>query len=414
MKKVLALVLVVMLSCFATAMADTCVSTTADSFELTGDPSTVKVGAVLIGDENEGYSYAHIKGLKEAAEALGMSEDQIIFKYNVSEDASAYDACADLADAGCNVVFTNSYNHQSYTQQAAAEFPEVQFVAMTGDKANTAGLDNLSNAFNRIFEARYVSGVVAGQKLLEMVNNNELAPENFDENGNIKLGYVGAYPFAEVISGYTSYFLGVRSVVENVVMSVSYVNSWSDITAEAEAANALLADGCVIICQHSDTTGPASATQAVRDSGKNVYCVGYNISMLSVAPTAALSSSTNNWSVYYEYAIKTVINGDKIARNWCGGYAENAVMLTEMGESAVAGNVYSEVASQIADGTLKVFDTNSFTVGGEAVTSAFATDTDGDFVNDADEAIIDGQYMESYFQAAPSFALHIDGITELN
>ena len=414
MKKLLALVLAAVMMLCASAMADTSVSTTAA--ELTGDPASIKIGAILIGDENEGYTFAHINGIKTAAANLGISEDQIIWKYTVAEDASCFDAAADLADSGCNVIFSNSYGHQTYTQQAAYEFPEVQFVAMTGDTANKANMDNFSNAFTEVYESRYVSGVVAGMKIAELLANDALAAENFDENGNVKIGYVGAFPYAEVVSGYTAYYLGVKSVVENVAMQVSYTNSWFDLIAEGEAANALMANGCVVICQHADSTGAPSAVQAAKENGKTAFSVGYNIDMLSVAPDVALTSATNVWSVYYQYALTQVINGEKIARNWAAGYAEDAVAITALGSACAEGTAekVEEVIAALKDGSLKVFDTANFTVGGETVTSTFATDTDGDFVYDADEAIIDGAYAESYYQAAPSFALRIDGITELN
>lgn len=416
MKKLFALIIAVMLLCSMTAMAATSVNTTADSFELTGDPAAIKVGVVLVGDENEGYSYAHIVGIQTAAENLGIAPEQISWKYTIGEDASCYDACADLADAGCNVVFTNSYGHQTYTQQAAVDFPEVQFVAMTGDTANASGLGNLSNAFTGVYQSRFVSGVVAGMKLAELEAEGKLSAENFAEDGTVKVGYVGAYPYAEVVSGYTAFFLGLRSVYPNASMEVTYTNSWFDITAEGEAANALMADGCVIIGQHADSTGAPAAVQAALDAGKVAYSIGYNVDMLSVAPKAALTSATNTWAVYYEYALKTVINGEKIATNWAGGYEVDAVAITELGESAAPGTAekVEETIEGIKAGTIKVFDTATFTVGGETVTSAFATDTDGDWTNDADEAIIDGAFAESYYQSAPAFALRIDGITELN
>ena len=205
-------------------------------------------------------------------------------------------------------------------------------------------------------------------------------------------------------------------MVENVVMDVTYTNSWFDITAEAEAANALMSSGCVVIGQHADSTGAPSAVQAAQDAGKVAYSIGYNVDMLAVAPTAALTSATNVWEVYYEYAMKAVINGEKIARNWAAGYAEGAVAITALGESCAEGTAekVEETIAALQDGSLKVFDITKFTVGGETVTSTFATDTDGDFVYDTDEAIIDGAYCESYYQSAPSFALRIDGITELN
>lgn len=413
MKKILALVLAAMMVLCASAMADTSVSDIAA--ELTGDPTAIKVGVILIGDENEGYTFAHITGIQKAAENLGVAADQITWKYTVAEDASCFDAAADLADSGCDVIFSNSYGHQTYMQQAAVEFPEVQFVSITGDTANKAGLDNFSNAFTAVYQSRYVSGVVAGLKLAELIAEDKLVAENYDANGNVKLGYVGAFPYAEVVSGYTAYYLGVKSVVENVVMDVAYTNSWFDITAEGEAANALMASGCAMISQHADSTGAPSSVQAAHDAGKTVFCVGYNVDMLAVAPDVALTSATNNWSVYYQYALAQIINGEKIARNWAAGYEADAVAITELGSACAEGTAekVEEVVAALKDGSLKVFDTSKFTVNGEAVTTAFATDTDGDFANDADEAIIDGAYNESYFQSAPSFSLRIDGITEL-
>jgi basic membrane protein A len=204
-------------------------------------------------------------------------EDQVIFKYNIGEDETCYDACCDLAEQGCQLVITDSYGHQSYAQQAAAEYPDVTFVSMTGDTAALSGLANFKNAFCNTYESRYVSGVVAGMKLQELINDNKLSDKNYDADGNVKVGYVGAYPYAEVVSGYTSFFLGVRSIVKNVVMDVQFTNSWYDPTAEAEAANALISDGCCIISQHADSTGAPGAVEAALDAGTVVYCVGYNV-----------------------------------------------------------------------------------------------------------------------------------------
>ena len=375
----------------------------------------LKVGCILVGDENEGYTYAHIKGIEEAIAATGVPAENVIMKYSVPEDEKCQDAAIDLVEQGCTLILSNSYGHQSHMQQVASEYPEVTFVACTGDTANQSGLSNFKNAFTGIYEARYVSGVVAGMKVAELVADGKLTDANYDADGKVKIGYVGAYPYAEVVSGYTAFFLGIQSVVENVVMDVTYTNSWFDITAEAEAANALMSSGCVVIGQHADSTGAPSAVQAAQDAGKVAYSIGYNVDMLAVAPTAALTSATNVWEVYYEYAMKTVINGEKIARNWAAGYAEGAVAITALGESCAEGTAekVEETIAALQDGSLKVFDTSKFTVGGETVTSTFATDTDGDFVYDTDEAIIDGAYCESYYQSAPSFSLRIDGINEL-
>lgn len=414
MKRILALALALCMA-FMAANAET-VSTSADELQLTGDASKLKVGVILIGDENEGYTYAHILGIKTAAAKLGIQDNQIIWKYTIAEDSTCYDNAADLADSGCDVVFSNSYGHQTYMQEAAAEFEDVRFVSMTGDTAKKAGMSNFSNAFMRVYESRFVSGVVAGLKLKELNDAGKLTANNFDENGNVKVGYVGAYPSAEIVSGYTSFYLGVKSVFPNVSMMVQYTNSWFDINADYEAANMLLSSGCVILCQHADSTGAPSAVQAAFEAGVTCYCVGYNISMLSVAPDAALVSATSVWSVYYEYALKSAINGEDIATNWSAGYDKGAVDITELSASCAEGTaeIVADTVARLKSGALNVFDTGTFTVGGQVVTSAFATDTDGDWVNDADDAVWDGCYHESYFQSAPSFALRIDGITELN
>lgn len=440
MKKIIALLLALVMVFALVACASTTESTPAEtpatdateapkddaaSTETEDEPAApaadavgtdIKIGVVLVGDENEGYTYSHIVGIQEAAAKLGLSESNIVWKYTIGEDESCYDACVDCVDQGCSIVITNSYGHQSFCRQAAEEYPEVQFVAMTGDTAKADGLDNFHNAFTGIYEARYVGGVVAGLKLQELIDDGKVEDKNIDADGNIKIGYVGAYPYAEVVSGYTAFFLGLRSIVSNVAMEVQYTNSWFDITAENEAAKALIADGCIIISQHADSTGAPSACEEALAAGTTVYCVGYNVDMLAVAKNSALTSPTNVWEVFYEYAFNAVMNGESFDTNWSQGYEAGAVRITTLGESCAAGTAekVEETIAAIKDGSLHVFDTSTFTVGGEAVTSAFATDTDGDFTPDADEAVFDGYYHESYFQSAPSFQLRIDGITELN
>lgn len=382
----------------------------------TGD---FKLGVVLIGDENEGYTWAHMEGIQKACESLGIDHtdsNQVVWKYVVPEDESCYDACIDLVDQGCTLVITNSYGHQSYAQQAAAECPDVTFISMTGDTAALSGLPNFKNAFNYTYESRYVGGVVAGLKLQELIDEGKVPASAIDADGNYKIGYVGAYPYAEVVSGYTGFYLGVKSVVENVAMEVLYTNSWFDITKEAEAENTLIADGCIITSQHADSTGAPSAAQAALEAGTTVYHVGYNVDMLATAPDAALTSAQNDWSVYYTYAIGAAMNGEEIATDWAKGYADGAVMISELGPSCAEGTAekVAEVEAALAAGELNVFDCANFTVNGETVTSFMAIDVDGDFQGDEGEAIEDGVFHESTLRSAPYFSLRIDGIKELN
>lgn len=367
-----------------------------------------KIGAILIHDENSGYDLAHIEGIKGAAAALGIDESQIIFKYNIPEDETCYDTAADLADAGCNIVFTDSYGHQTYTQQAAAEFPDTLFVACTGDAAAPSGLANLKNMFPSTYESRYVSGIVAGMKLKELM-----------DAGTVKdpyVGYVGAFPYAEVVCGYTAFFLGIRSIVPEAHMDVQYTNSWYDPVAEGEAANALMSKGCAIIGQHADSTGAPSAVQAALQGGKVAYSVGYNIDMRSVAPDAALTSAQNNWAALYTPVIEAAMKGQEVPTDTNVGYAGGGVMISELGKSCAAGTqeAVDKAWAAIKDGSLQVFDTKTFTVGGKEVTTAMGLDTNGDFVPDTGECIIDGAFRESVLRSAPYFGLRIDGITELN
>ena len=388
---------------------------------------SVKVGVILVGDENEGYTFAHIDGIRKAAATLGLPESNIVWFYNIPESEECYDKCIECVEQGCDLVITNSYGHQSYAQQAAEETPNVHFVSMTGDTALASGLDNFSNAFNATYQSRFVSGVVAGMKVAELDAAGKIPAAGYDADGNVKIGYVGAYPYAEVVSGYTGFYLGIKSVFEKVVMDVQYTNSWFNIQDEGKAAEALMARGCVIIGQHADSTGAPKAVQTAKDNGSVVYSIGYNIDMLKAAPTAALTSSTNDWSVFYTYAFAQLMRGEKIATNWTAGYPDGAVAITALGPEVAAGTAekVAEVQAKIESGELDVFDTDTFTIskckdGSYAsdenghVTVACAVDTDGDFVGDTANVIIDGCYRESYTQSAPSFTLRIDGITELN
>ena len=359
----------------------------------------LKVGFVYIGDENEGYTAAHYQGAMEMKEALGLSDDQIIVKWNTPEDETAKDAAMDLADQGCQIIFANSFGHESYVIEAAKEYPEVQFCHATGFQAASSGLPNMHNYFTSIYEARYVSGVVAGLKL------NQMIEEGTVKEDACKIGYVGAYPYAEVISGYTSFFLGVRSVCPSATMEVKYTNSWASFDIEKEAADALISDGCVLISQHADTTGAPTACEAA-----GVPCVGYNISMIATAPNAALTSASNNWGAYVTFAVQSVIDGTEIPVDWCKGFSEGAVHITELNEKTIAPGTeekVKEVEAALADGSLHVFDTSTWTVKGETLDTYKKEGSDIEYISD-------GYFHESEFSSAPSFDILIDGITTID
>ena len=405
MKKFLALLLAVLMIVSMVACGSKEAPETEDP---KAEEPAIKIGAILVHDENSGYDMAHIEGLNGACKALGIDAKSISYKYNIPEDESCYDAAAELADDGCDIIFSDSYGHQTYMAQAAEEFPDVIFVACTGDMAAGTGLKNLKNIFPYTYESRYVSGVVAGMKLKELLDSGAVTDPY--------VGYVGAYPYAEVVSGYTAFFLGIQSIVPEAHMDVQYTNNWYDPVAENEAAIALMGKGCVIIGQHADSTGAPSAVQAEWEKGKQVYSVGYNIDMLAVAPDAALTSAQNVWSVLYQKTLEKFLAGEEIPTDYACGIAEGAQKISTLGPNVAEGTQEAVDAAwaAIKDGSLKVFDTSKFTVEGETVTNAFALDTDGDWVNDTAEAIIDGAFVESYHRSAPYFGLRIDGITELN
>ncbi len=394
----------------------------------TAADSALKIGVILLHDESIGYDFAHMEGVQKACDSLGIDyndPEQVVWKYNIGEDEGCYDAAIDLAEHGCNVIISDSYGHQSYMTQAAEECPDVTFLIATGDTAAVDNCENTHNFFTHTFESRYVSGVVAGMKLAEMIEDGVLSDNNYNDDGTVKIGYVGAYPYAEVVSGYTAFYLGVKSIVENVSMDVTYTNSWADATAEQQAAEALLARGCCIISQHADSTGGPSAIEAAVANGSVCYYVGYNIDMLTVAPTAILTSAQNNWAAYYTYALGLAKEGkrEEIAVDWAAGYAEGANMISTLGSSCAEGTAekVAEVEAAIIDGSLKVFDTSTFTVGGETITShtfnssTMNSDYSAVLYEGQDyECISDGAFQETVFRSAPYFDLRIDGITELS
>lgn len=364
--------------------------------------SDIKVGIMYIGDENEGYTAAHMAGIDAMMQTLGLSEDQVIEKTLVPEDESCYDAAVDLAEQGCSIIFGNSFGFESYMLQAAAEYPDIQFCHATGYQAASSGLANMHNYFTAVYESRYVSGVVAGLKLNEMIADGTIT------EAQAKMGYVGAFPYAEVISGFTSFYLGAKSVCPSVTMEVQYTNSWADMSGEAEVATKLIDDGCVLISQHADTTGAPSACET-----KGVPCVGYNVDMISVAPNSALTSASIDWAPYYTYAVECVMNGDAIDTDWCQGYADGAVRITDLNDATIADGTadkVAEVEAALKDGSLHVFDSANMTVDGSSLEDLIAQG--GDYEKYA-AYVSDGYYHESELASAPAFDLIIDGITSV-
>jgi basic membrane protein A len=371
-----------------------------------GDAAAMKVGLICLHDENSTYDLNFINGFKEAMGNLGIAEDSYMIKTNIPEGQECYDAAAELADAGCAVIFADSFGHEDYMIQAAKEFPEVQFCHATGTKAHTEGLDNYHNAFASIYEGRFLAGVAAGLKLQELKDADKL------KGDAPKMGYVGAYTYAEVVSGYTSFFLGAKSIVPDVTMDVTFTGSWYDETAEKEGANKLIEGGADLISQHADSMGAPTACETA-----GIPDVSYNGSTVDACPNTFIVSSRINWAPYYEYAVNAVAAGEAIDADWTGTLATGSVQLTEVNEAAAAAGTQEkidEVMAGLEDGSIKVFDTATFTVDGKALDSYEAdVDTDPDYTPDT-EVIEDGAFQESKFRSAPYFDLQIDGINLLD
>ena len=366
----------------------------------------LKLGFIFLHDENSTYDLNFINAAKEACANLGLTEDQYIFRTNIPESEECYEAACELADEGCDIIFADSFGHEDFIIQAAKEFPEVVFCHSTGTRAHTEGLSNYHNAFASIYEGRYLAGIAAGMKLNEMIEDGTITADQ------AKIGYVGAFTYAEVVSGYTSFFLGARSVCPSATMEVTFTGSWYDETAEKEGAQKLINNGCVLVSQHADSMGAPTACELA-----GVPNVSYNGSTISACPNTYIVSSRIDWAPYYEYAISAVMNGTSIDADWTGTLSTGSVVLTDLNADVVAEGTQEaidEAMAALEAGTLHVFDTSTFTVGGETLTSYMAdVDTDPDYTPDT-EAISDGYFHESEYRSAPYFDLRIDGITLLD
>ncbi len=398
MKRIIALLLVVMLVCGALAACG------GDKKDGSGkDAKDFKAGFIFLHDENSTYDLNFIEAAKKACDNLGV---ECIIKTNIAESNDCKEAALDLVDQGCGFVFADSFGHEDFMIEAAKECKDVQFAHATGTKAHTEGLDNYHNAFASIYEGRYLAGVAAGMKLNEMIEAGKIKAEE------AKIGYVGAFTYAEVISGYTSFFLGARSICPTATMEVQFTGSWYDETAEKEAATTLINNKCVLISQHADSMG---APTACEDAG--VPNVSYNGSTISVGPKTYIISSKIDWTPYLEYAIKATMDGEKIDTDWTGTIATKSVALTDLNADVAAKGTQEkidEIKKGLEDGSVHVFSTDAFTVGGKKLDSYKAdVDTDKDFTPDT-EVIADGYFHESEYRSAPYFDLRIDGIKLTN
>jgi len=367
----------------------------------------VKVGFITLHDENSTYDKNFIDAAKEACANLGLVENEDYFiKTNVGETEQCAEVAADLVDAGCNIIFADSFGHEPYMIEVAKANPEVQFCHSTGTRAHTEGLANYHNAFASIYEGRYLAGIAAGLKLNAMIDAGDIKADE------AKMGYVGAFTYAEVVSGYTSFYLGAKSVCPTVTMDVTFTGSWYDETLEKEGAEKLIQGGCKLISQHADSLGAPTACE-----NAGVPNVSYNGSTQAACPNTYIISSRINWAPYYEYAIKAVMDGTAIDVDWTGTLATNSVVLTDLNTNVAAAGTAEAIAAateKLEKGEIHVFDCSTFTVKGETLTS-YQADVNADSDNTPDtEVVHDGYFAESEKRSAPYFDLEIDGINRLD
>ena len=406
MKKLLALLLSVAMILSLAACGGGSKETTAAQ----GKYANIKMGFIFLHDPaSSTYDNNFYQAALNVQKELGLSDDQMIFKWNVPESDECYNTAAEMVDKGCNIIFADSFGHETFMIQAAKEFKNVQFCHATGTKSRTENLPNYHNAFASIYEGRYLAGIVAGLKLNEMITAGKITADK------AKIGYVGAFPYAEVVSGYTSFFLGARSVCPTATMEVVYTESWFDIAKEKEGALYLIKNaGCALISQHADSEG---APKACEENG--VPNVAYNVSTINLGPNTALISSKINWEPYYKLVIGAVAEGKSFATDWCGTFATGSVELTELNTKVAAAGTQEAIDKALAElkaGTLKVFATSTWTVKGKTLTEYLADVKDmGDFQPETN-VIVDGAFIESgeQFRSAPYIDIIIDGITVPN
>lgn len=365
-------------------------------------PADFKIGMICLHDENSTYDANFINAMKEVQAEFKLTNEQVIIVTGIPEGEECYTEAKKLAQRGCKIVFADSFGHEPHILRAAKEFPNTLFAHATGTMAHTENLDNFVNAFASIYEGRYLAGVTAGMKLNEMIESGKITADK------AKMGYVGAYTYAEVISGYTSFYLGAKSVCPSVTMNVTFTGSWYDETKEKNAAISLINDGCVLISQHADSMGAPNACEE-----KGVPNVSYNGSTVNACPNTFIISSRINWAPYYKYLIAQTVNNQPVAKDWVGTLKTGSVELTDLGGKAMAAGTVEklvEVRNQLLNGSLHVFDITKFTVNDKQLDSYKAdVDTDAAYTPDT-EVVANGYFQESAFRSAPYFDVRIDGI----
>lgn len=415
MKKIIALLLTAALTIACVPMLSAC-----------NNGKKVAALITLHGREST-YDKNFIEAFETAAKNKGLSESDYVIVTGIPEEEECYTKAAEFADAGYKAVFADSFGHGSYMAKAAAENKDTQFYHATGTGTSVDCPENLHNAFASIYEGRYLAGYAAGLKLNTMKDKAV--------NKNFKVGYVGAYTYAEVISGYTSWFLGLQAALTDgytATMEIQFTGSWYDEAAEKTAAETLINRGAVLVSQHADSMGAPTACET-----KNIPNVAYNG---STGKSTLVAYSKINWVPYFEMMIDAALGGTAVPKDWTGtletGSVQYAIETAAVDGTAAA---LATVEGELKAGTRKVFDCSTFTVtitppsgqeGDFGVNTNATVDEDGHLTAYNADVVDDGKYIgetnviktvngvtffdESTFRSAPYFDIQIDGITLLN
>ena len=347
---------------------------------------------ITLHDSNSSYDKNFIDAFNEIGTELGVDVE---IKSGVPEGEECYNAAKEFAESGCKGIFADSFGHEEYILRAAKEYPKIQFAHATGTLAHTEKLDNFHNVFAKIYEARYVTGIAAGMKLNEMIKNNEI------KESEAKIGYVGAFPYAEVISGFTAFYLGAKSVCNSTTMKVRYTGSWYDEQLEKEAAEKLIDDDkCKIISQHADSQGAPNVCES--KGVPNVYYNGENTQLTK----SYLISQKINYKPFFKIFVENTQKGTKMEYDYTGSLNDDSVIVYKASSIAASGTqaAVDKAIEDLKSNKTKVFDTSKFTVNGTKLTS-YKADVDTDY-----EAISGGYFHESELRSAPYFDIIIDGI----
>ena len=365
------------------------------------DTDTVlKVGFIYENDGSTPFTYNFMLA-QEALERQYPDRVHILSRSNVRASETE-EPLRELVKKGCAVIFIN--NDSTQVRSMALEYPKVEFCQISvGSDASSADPANYHTFSGEIYQGRYVSGVAAGMKLKELMENGVIGSDK------ALIGFVGAFPTAEIISGYTAFLLGVRSVVPQATMKVRYTNTWSNYAKEKAAAQTLIREGCIVISQHTNTTGPAVACEEA-SAFLTVIHVGYNQSMIDLAPSVSLVSTRINWTPYITGAVGAVlahkpiekaVEGSAHGNDMSAGLDKNWVEILELNKH-IAAEGTSEKIAQL---------TEAFHKGGIDVFRGDYTGVDPS--NPADTIDLNKGYIENENSSAPSFHYVLDGVIEV-